>query len=214
MLSKLQYISQGSDQLAQITNIKAALNGGCKWVQLRYKNVNEQQVFDLAQQAQALCKQYKATFIINDHVWLAKTINADGVHLGLDDMGIAEARTLLGPDKIIGGTANTYEQVKQRVSEQCDYIGLGPFRFTTTKEKLSPVLGINGYETIMQSLNDESIAIPVFAIGGIALADIADIISTGVHGIAISGLITNAQNKEEIINRINEQLYEDVKNSK
>lgn len=212
MYNKLQYISQGTDYNNQLNNIYRALDAGCDWIQLRYKNHQEMSTGYVAEKIKTLCQKYNATFIINDFVNIAKEVDADGVHLGLDDMPVKEARQILGPDKIIGGTANTLEQVLKRIDEECDYVGLGPFRYTTTKEKLSPVLGLTGYKTIIGELKKRLgtglIEMPVYAIGGIDIGDIEHIIEAGIHGIAVSGMITNAVDKKEIVSQINCKLYD------
>lgn len=203
MLDKLQYISQGKTALEQQANISKALDNGVQWVQLRWKNTAISTFFSLAGEVKKICETYKAICIINDHIDIARTVDADGVHLGLKDASIADARAILGEDKIIGGTANTLGDIIQRTAEQCDYIGLGPFRFTTTKEKLSPVLGLPGYRNMMQILEKEKIACPpVYAIGGIELSDIEALKATGVHGIALSGLITHQPELTEQIKDI------------
>ena len=93
---------------------------------------------------QELCYKYGATLIIDDEVQICKDLNSDGVHLGKNDMDPEEARKILGNTKVIGGTANTFEDIVTLVNKGVDDIGLGPFRFTTTKDNLSPILGIEG----------------------------------------------------------------------
>lgn len=212
MFSKLQYISQGSDYNHQLNNIYRALDAGCDWIQLRYKNHQEMSTVYVAEKIKTLCQKYHATFIINDFVEIAKEVEADGVHLGLDDMPIADARKILGPDKIIGGTANTLEHVLQRIEEKCDYVGLGPFRYTSTKEKLSPILGLEGYQKIINELKKKSdtehVEVPIFSIGGIELNDIESLVEAGIYGVAVSGMITNAVDKKEIVTQINTRLYD------
>ena len=117
-------------------------------------------------------------------------------------MEVQAARSIVGSGKIIGGTANTLHHVIKRHEEQCDYIGLGPFRFTATKEKLSPVLGLGGYVDIMSQLQSRHITIPVFAIGGIQQDDIEPILKTGVYGVALSGLISYHPNKKELFSQL------------
>lgn len=107
-------------------------------------------------------------------------------------MPVAEARRFLGEEFLIGGTANTADDVLRLKRESADYVGCGPFRFTTTKQKLAPILGLEGYRTLMHRLAVENLSIPVCAIGGITLADIPEILATGVRGIAVSGSILNA----------------------
>ena len=140
-----------------------------------------------------LCKEHDAVLIIDDDVELAKEINADGVHLGKKDMPVSEARQILGQGMIIGATANTFEDIVIAKQSGADYIGLGPFRFTTTKKGLSPILGLDGYKTIMKKMDEASIDIPVVAIGGITKEDVPQIIRTGVNGIAISGAVLRAE---------------------
>lgn len=207
MNNKLQYISQGNTIKEQLDNIHQALNHGCKWIQMRFKNATSEDTFILAEAVKILCNEYSATFIINDNVPLALEIDADGVHLGLSDMKISKAREILGPTKIIGGTANTFEHVLQRAAENCDYIGLGPFQFTTTKQNLSPILGLDGYCSILEQMKTYGIKIPIYAIGGIGLYDIESLMTTGIHGIAVSGLITQSENPSELITKLNEKLY-------
>ena len=207
MFPKLQYISQGSTAAEQLRNIQEALDAGCSWIQLRFKNTGSDTVVAVAEKANELCDTYKAMFIVNDHPSIAKAVDADGVHLGLQDMPVAEARKIMGSEKIIGGTANTFENVMQRHNEGCDYVGAGPFRFTTTKEKLSPILGAEGYAAIINKMEQAGIDIPVFAIGGILPADIAKILHTGIYGIAVSGVITNHPDKKQIVHAINSLIY-------
>ena len=123
---------------------------------------------------------------------LVERAGADGVHLGKNDMPVDEARKILGNGKIIGGTANTIEDIVRLHKQGADYIGCGPFRFTTTKKKLSPVLGLEGYKSIVQNMRDKGIDLPIVAIGGITVADIPAIMATGVTGIALSGAILGA----------------------
>jgi thiamine-phosphate pyrophosphorylase len=161
----------------------------------------------LAEAAKILCEEYLANFIINDNVYLAQQIAADGVHLGLNDMSIKEARGVLGATKIIGATANTITDIQNHIQNGCDYIGLGPFRFTTTKENLSPILGLEGYQTILNKMKNKGLTIPVYAIGGIGLDSIPTLMETGIHGIAVSGLITQSKDKTKTIKQLQNDLY-------
>lgn len=191
-MKKLQYISQGQTLQEQVFNIRTALDNGMEWVQVRWKNAEEKELTELCMVSKQLCLEYQAVCIINDHVQIVKDIDADGVHLGLGDLSIDAARNVLGNNKIIGGTANTWSDVIKRIEEQCDYIGLGPLRFTATKEKLSPVLGFEGYQNVIKKLKEKSIAIPkIFAIGGVVLQDIELLKQIGIYGVAVSGEITN-----------------------
>lgn len=192
----IQFITHTNERYDYLDGVRMALEGGCRWIQLRMKDASEEEVLKTAKSTRKLCRKYGAVFILDDYVELVERTGADGVHLGKDDMPIDKARRLLGKDKIIGGTANTFEDVKRIYSAGADYIGCGPFRFTTTKKKLSPILGLDGYSRIIEQMNAYGINIPVIAIGGILLQDVSDITQTGVSGVAVSGAILNANNDD------------------
>ena len=190
---------------AQLHNISEALDAGCRWIQLRFKNAAKNELIELAGEVKKICVDNHAAYIINDHPLIANEVLADGVHLGLNDMQIEDAKKIMG-NKIIGGTANTLEDVLKRVHEDCSYVGLGPFRFTQTKEKLSPILGLEGYKKIIDELEKRKIHIPIYAIGGIELEDLPALMDTGIYGIAVSGLITNHPGKKLLLNQLNAVL--------
>lgn len=185
-ISPLQYI------VTQPAQADMACRAGADWIQLRVKNKAYADWKALALETLAVCRQYNARLIVNDNPYLAGDIGADGVHLGQDDMPVAEARALLGTQSLIGGTANTVETIVAHHRDGVDYVGLGPFRFTPTKEKLSPVLGLDGYRRILTTLADQRISLPVIAIGGIAIDDVFTLIQSGFQGIAVSSAIANA----------------------
>ena len=205
----IQFISHYSERYSYLDSIQLALEGGCRWIQLRMKDALDEEVRPIAIEAQKLCRAYGAKFIIDDRVALVRELGADGVHLGKNDMPIREARQILGPDYIIGGTANTFEDAKAHYEASADYIGCGPFRFTTTKQKLAPVLGLEGYRSIISKLREANINIPVVAIGGITKDDIPAILQTGITGIALSGTVLRADDPiaemKHIINIINHE---------
>jgi thiamine-phosphate pyrophosphorylase len=185
-ISNLHFITTSAEQAEQ------ACAGGVRWVQLRLKNTPYAEWKQRALEIQQVCQRYGATLIINDNPQVAQEIGADGVHLGQQDMPADNARSILGPDYIIGGTANTFADIERLVAAGVDYIGLGPFRFTTTKEKLSPILGMEGYSAIMDQCLTAGLDVPIIAIGGIQNDDVALLMSTLVHGIAVSGAIGSA----------------------
>ena len=199
---KLQYISQGKTPEEHLYNIKKVCEGGGKWIQLRLKNVEEDKYIEIAEKVKKICDAFDSKLIINDNVSIALKVDADGVHLGKNDMPPAKAREIIGLDKIIGATANTLKDCIELHNEPVDYIGLGPYRFTTTKENLSPVLGLAGYSYILHELKMKDFNLPVIAIGGILEKDISPIIKTGVSGVAVSGMLTGSENINEIIERV------------
>ncbi|KRT13408.1 thiamine-phosphate synthase [Pedobacter ginsenosidimutans] len=206
MIQPLQYISQAPKTGTHLDAIEQVLQAGGKWIQLRIKNQAESEILPFAKAAQALCEKYDAKLIVNDFPYLAKTVGSYGVHLGLQDMPILQAREIIGKHQIIGGTANTFEHIQQRVSEGADYIGLGPFRFTRTKENLSPVVGLAGYHELMEKVRKAGISTPIIAIGGIEAADIPAILETGIYGIAISAALTNQTQTAAVLEEINSKF--------
>jgi thiamine-phosphate pyrophosphorylase len=149
-----------------------------------------------------LCDRYGAYFYIDDYVGICKKVRASGVHLGKTDMQPAEARTILGHDFIIGGTANTFDDIVALHKAGVDYIGLGPFRFTETKKNLSPILGLDGYTEILRKCKEHTILLPIFAIGGITKNDIPELMKTGIAGIALSSTILQAENPIDMTQEI------------
>lgn len=203
----LQYITHPVTGKTMVMQVEEVLRGGCRWIQLRHKDADMETLRREALELRALCSRYDATFIVDDHVDLAAEVNADGVHLGKNDMPVSEARHILGLRRVIGATANTYEDVVKAAEAGADYIGLGPYRFTTTKAKLSPVLGVEGYREIISQCKAKKIMLPIVAIGGIEDPDVEAIMATGIDGVAVSGAIRNAHDPEkatsQIINKIN-----------
>ena len=197
MIPKLHYISQGASIKEHLENIQQACQAGAELVQLRIKNYSEKKILKAAIEARKITEHFQTRLLINDHYKIAKEVKADGVHLGKSDSCPTEARKHLYSWQIIGGTANTLEDCKTLIDKKVDYIGLGPFQFTETKENLSPVLGTDGYLTILEELKTET---PIIAIGGIQVDNILDIMMTRVHGIAMSSTITKDFN---VIPKIN-----------
>lgn len=202
----LQYISHFTPQISYAEGIRMALEGGCRWIQLRMKDAPADEIIACAEEVLPLCRRHGAKFLLDDHVELVRQLGADGVHLGKNDMPVDEARKILGPDIIIGGTANTIEDIIRLHKQGADYIGCGPFRFTTTKKNLSPILGLDGYKSIVLKMKELGITLPIVAIGGITVEDIPAVMGTGVSGIALSGAILGAPDPVEMTARIIETI--------
>ncbi len=203
---KLQFITHCTERYSYADSVALALDGGCRWVQLRMKEASEREIMNTATRVRKLCDAYNAVFILDDYVELVPEVGADGVHLGLKDMPVVIARQLLGPNSIVGGTANTFADVQHHAAGGADYIGCGPYRFTTTKKNLSPVLGLVGYRNIVHQMQTHGITLPLVAIGGIGADDIPLLMQHGISGIALSGTILRAASPKEemckILNRI------------
>lgn len=198
-IAKLHFITTDHPTISHAEQAIRAYKAGCKWVQLRMKEASveiiEQEAFKIVPVANA----HNAILLINDRVEIVKKTGAHGVHLGKKDRCPSEARAILGDKYIIGGTSNTLEDIFSLIEKGIDYVGLGPFRFTSTKKNLSPILGKEGYEKILSGLSAKNRHIPVIAIGGIHEADIQSLKKIGIHGIALASSIMKEDKMEENI---------------
>lgn len=192
----LQFITDSPTAECTVAQAMQALDGGCRWVQVRMKGAPDRDVEAAVRALLPHTRTLGATLIVDDRVDVVSRTGADGVHLGKDDMPPAEARAILGPGSIIGSTVNTLADIERLPLDLIDYLGMGPYRFTTTKKRLAPVLGLDGYREAMAALRRQS-AIPVVAIGGITLDDVVPLLATGVTGVAVSGAISRADNPGE-----------------
>lgn len=200
---KLQFITHHNESYSYVDSARMAPEGGCRWIQLRMKEADEVLLESTALIVCKMCRTYGATLIIDDNVELVKRVGADGVHLGKCDMPIAEARKILGKEHIIGATVNSFEDIIHALScSTPDYFGCGPFRYTSTKNNLAPILGLCGYRKIVSKMHDYGINIPLVAIGGITSSDIDEILRCGVQGIALSGAVLNADNPRTEMSQI------------
>ena len=191
-MNNIQFITHENQRFGYVEGAEMALRGGCKWVQLRMKDATDNKFLSIGRKVAALCRNHNATFLLNDRVHLVAELGADGVHLGKNDIPISEARRILGNEKIIGGTANTFADVQHLAAQGADYIGCGPFRYTPTKRNLAPILGLEGYRNILKQMQQADISLPLIAIGGIVSTDIAALRDIGVSGIAVSGAVLGA----------------------
>ncbi len=189
----LQFITNQWSKISVPGQVEEVCKGGGRWIQLRLKNTDPDTWFKTGKEVKKICRKYGAKLIINDHVEFAFRMHADGVHLGKEDMNPKKARQILGPDKIIGGTANSAEEIIKLYHKGVDYAGLGPFRHTETKQKLAPTLGYIGIKNILEILQNRDISLPIFAIGGIETEHIPELLGTGINGVVVSSSIANSQ---------------------
>lgn len=204
--TSFQFITHQNERFSYLEGAYLALIGGCDWVQLRMKGATDEEVEPIARKLKLACEGAGATFILDDRVELVKKLQIDGVHLGKNDMPVDEARKFLGDEFIIGGTANTFDDIRRLHEQGADYIGCGPFRYTTTKEKLSPVLGIEGYRQIIEQMRENKISLPMVAIGGLTPDDIDSLAELGI-GVAMSGTILNAENPVTMTRQIHDKCF-------
>lgn len=188
----LQFITHPSDRYTIPEEVQMAIEGGCKWIQLRMKDATYDEMKSTALEIIPICGENDIILVIDDNVELVNELRVHGVHLGKNDMDPRKAREILGPHAIIGVTANTADDILSFRGIDVDYVGVGPFRHTTTKKNLAPVIGLDGYKDIVAKVTAAGNKLPLVAIGGITLEDVTGIMATGVQGIAVSGSIINA----------------------
>jgi thiamine-phosphate pyrophosphorylase len=210
---RLNFITMDDAPFGHREQVEQACLAGIRWIQLRMKRAADKEFLETALAAREICNTFGATLIVNDRIDIALRAGADGVHLGNEDEAIDEARGRLGQESIIGGTANSIQDIHDHCRKGADYIGLGPFRYTTTKKKLSPVLGLPGFREIMTQLKAEGIDVPIVAIGGIRADDLPDLLKTGIYGIAFSGLLVQALDKNALVRQLEAELESNLEKS-
>ena len=205
-LTPLYFITMDDAPMGAVEQVEMACLAGIGMIQLRMKEASNDEFLQAAMAAKGICDEWGSRLIINDRVEVAAAVDAHGVHVGKEDLPVRKARRLLGPRKIIGATANTLADIREHVIGGADYIGLGPYRYTTTKKKLSPILGLEGYRRLIPVLAAEGIVIPIFAIGGIGAADLGGLLDAGVYGVAFSGMLVKAADPDGLVDELKKEL--------
>lgn len=193
----LQYITNTESPSSVTDQIRAVLNGGCRWIQIRMKEATDLEVRNVVETVMPWCLETESFLILDDRVELAKELQVGGVHLGKTDMLPSQARIVLGAGAVIGVTANTIDDVKAVRGLDVDYVGIGPFADTKTKKNLAPILELEGIRRIVTEMKQEQIELPTVAVGGIRLSDVVPLMETGVNGIAVSGAIAYAHDMQK-----------------
>ncbi len=176
------------------------IHGGANTIQLRDKISSKKELLPIAQQLRNLCTEHNVLFIVNDYLDLALASNADGVHLGQDDLPIKVARKLLPMDKILGGSTRTVDQAITAQSEGADYIAVGSIYPTTSKET-AKVVGLDRLRQVR-----EAITLPVVAIGGITRDNAAEVMAAGADSVAVISAVLQADDPEEAARQIVDRL--------
>lgn len=205
-IASLHFLTQDLPAYSHEEQAKVACESGVKWVQLRMKDKPESEMLRIANRVRAITNAFNALLIINDYPAVAKAVEADGVHLGQEDMNWKEARNMLGSNFIIGLSVHSFPEIQEAKNADVNYFGLGPFRFTQTKDKLDPVLGLKGINEIISQAHKQGIVKPMIAIGGIQPVDVNELLKAGVHGVAVSSAINQSQDPAKVIHELLSQL--------
>ncbi len=198
MISTIPFVCVITDEaFCPVTQAEHALKGGASMIQLRHKSASGSQLYRWAVAINKQCQQYKALCIINDRVDIAMASNADGVHLGQEDIPAKVARKIMGNSSLIGVSTSSLEEALQAQNDGADYIGFGHIYPTSSKEKKNPPVGTG----LLQQIS-LSIIIPIVAIGGISLQNAASIIACGAKGIAVISAVSRAENPLDATNQL------------
>jgi thiamine-phosphate pyrophosphorylase len=181
--------------------VRDAILGGATVVQYREKGATTRRMVEEARALLELCREAGVPLIINDRVDVALAVGADGVHLGVDDMPVGIARRLLGPDKLIGHSPETLEQVRASEADGADYLGVGSVFGTATKPDAGPPIGLVGLERVIAA-----VSIPVVGIGGITAQNAAQVIRAGAAGAAVISAVVAAEDVEAAARRLWERI--------
>lgn len=184
----------GGDTL--YSQVEAAIKGGVTFVQLREKELDQEHFLEEAKEIKELCRKYKIPFVINDNVDIALAMDADGVHVGQSDMEAGDVRAKLGPNKIIGVSAQTVEQALLAEARGADYLGVGAVFHTGSKADADDV----SHETLKEICR--AVHIPVIAIGGISRENVSELAGSGICGIAVISAIFAAADIEEAAKKL------------
>lgn len=191
-LPQTMFITHHNERFSYLESALLALNNGLRFIQLRMKDASDEDVLSMAEKLRPVCDRHAALLTVDDRIHLLETGLFDGVHVGKNDMPVAEAKKLTGSRFLLGATCNTPADALKAISDGADYLGVGPFRYTETKKNLAPVLGLEGYANLTDILQEQGQSIPVYAIGGITTADLNTLKHTGVYGVALSGVLLNS----------------------
>ena len=192
MLGRLHVITDHRPGRDPATVVPAALDGGADVIQVRVKGWTDRELLDLASRVVAWCAPYGATCLVNDRVDVALAVGAAGVHLGADDLPVATARRLLGPDAVVGGTARDPVAARAAVAAGASYLGVGPCYATATKAGLPAPIGLNGLAAVTAAVD-----VPVIAISGIRVERVAELLGAGAHGVAVVDAVSGADDPRE-----------------
>lgn len=207
-ISKFHYLTQDLEHRTHREQVEIACMSGANWIQYRCLTKSDEDLIQEIHEIASICDDWGATLILTNHYNLLDQVDAQGVHIEDMNADFKAIRNAISDEKTLGASANTFEDV-QRVydTELVDYIGCGPFAFTKTKVNNYPILGLSGYQEMVQKMREFEINIPLIAVGGISLDDSEELLKTGVHGIAVSAAVNLAESPGAMIKDFYKKIY-------
>lgn len=188
----LQFITNSDSQINVVDQIKGAIAGGCRWIQVNMKDASDDDIKYVINEVKPLCQESESILILSDRVELVKELELDGVHLDKGAMLPTQAREILGVGPIIGVAANSFSDISQIRYFDIDYISVGPYKHPESSTADSPIVSTDNYSSIMAQIHEQQIELPIVAFGDIETTDIQGLWATGINGIAVSNAIANA----------------------
>lgn len=196
-IEKLHFITHDINQHSHVQQAQIACEAGAKWIQYRSLSKADDELLADINAIAAICDDWGATLIVTNHIHLKGKADIQGFHIEDMDADFIALRKQIGEEYTLGGSSNTVENLIRLAHEGADYAGFGPFKITTTKPNNSPLLGIEGYAKAVSQLQQTDIMLPILAVGGVSLADIPELMATGIYGIAASSAINQAEDMYE-----------------
>ncbi|WP_207428522.1 thiamine phosphate synthase [Pedobacter sp. SYSU D00535] len=208
-ISRFHYLTQDLPQRTHIEQVQIACEAGANWVQYRCLTKSDEELLADLHAIAAICDDWGATLIVTDHVHLLDKADIQGVHIEDMQADFKAVRATIGPDKTLGASANTFEDI-QRIAESqaVDYIGCGPLATTQTKPNNYPLLGIEGYRNIALRMAEEKIEIPLLAVGGVTADVMDELIAAGVYGVAVSAAVNGADHPTRALKELYHKTVE------
>lgn len=206
-ISKFHYLTQDLPNRSHVEQTQIACEAGANWIQYRCLSKSDEEMLEELHQIGAICDDWGTTLIITNHAHLVHLADIQGVHIEDIDADLTLIRALIGEDKTLGASANTYEQIVNHIHQGADYIGCGPFGHTDTKPNNSAHWGVKGYQEIAQKLKENNLEIPLIGIGGVQIQNITLLMETGIHGVAVSAAINKSEHPANAYKAMHQLIF-------
>ena len=206
-ISQFHYLTQDFPHRSHLEQVNLACEAGAKWIQYRCLSRTDDEMLEELHPIASICDDWGTTLIITNHFHLVALADIQGVHIEDMNADLAAIRNIIGDDKTLGASANTFEQIINHIHNGADYIGCGPFGHTDTKPNQSAHWGVEGYQNMVEKLKAENLEIPLIVAGGVQLQNVTALINTGIYGVAVSAAVNLSENPKEAYKAIHHLLY-------